>query len=102
MESVRRYELYEDRFIESKKKIQKAIEHQRKMNKIREKVEKMVLYHFCGLLLSVLSAVIVIPELVEARGYFAFGGEWMMFGVFYLIGYYGMKYLDEKGIQDDE
>ena len=63
MESVRRYEVYEDRFIESKKKIQKAIEHQRKMNKIREKVEKMVLY---------------------------------------LIGYYGMKYLDEKGIQDDE
>lgn len=102
MESIRRYEVYEDRFVESKKKIEKAIEHQRKMNKIIEKVEKMMLYHFFGLLLAGLSAVVAIPELIESRGYFAFGGEWMMFGVFYLIGYYGMKYLNEKGLQDAE
>ena len=34
LENVRRYEVYEDRFVESKKKIQKAIDRQRKMNKV--------------------------------------------------------------------
>ena len=86
LENVRRYEVYEDRFVESKKKIQKAI-------------ERMVICHIIGLLFAGSTATLMIPELIEARGYFAFGGEWMLFGVFYIIGYLGMKYINERGTE---
>lgn len=99
LENVRKYEVYEDRFVESKKKIQKAIDRQRKMNKVRKKIERMVICHIIGLLFAGSTATLMIPELIEARGYFAFGGEWMLFGVFYIIGYLGMKYINERGTE---
>ena len=52
-----------------------------------------------GLLFAGSTATLMIPELIEARGYFAFGGEWMLFGVFYIIGYLGMKYINERGTE---